>query len=215
MPHVALRFALLFMVFFAAATFLIRAQPYQDRARSALNPENCTTPCFMGIRPGFTSMRGAISIIESHDWVAPGAGFPALVRNAVFFDAGVPRTRVEWRWNDILLPAWINRTERGQLTLEDREVRDLTIDTNLAFGEIVLAFGNPNQTQFTSSNSILGRRFDYSAWYAESGVLIAFEGSCTLWNYYHASVRIVFRPNPPQLSEPDSRRALCSESSGK
>jgi hypothetical protein len=209
MPRAVLKVAVVLTVCFGSSLILIRAQSYHDRTRPAVIQEDCPAPCFMGIRPDYTSMRRAVSIIESHDWIAPGVGFPSQVRNAVFYDAAVPRIRIQWRWSDTL-PSWVNMTEPGQLTFEDREVRDLTINTNLALGEIFLAFGNPNRMQFTTSNGSPAQRFDYGAWYAEDGMFITAEGTCSIWNYYHASVHIAFRINSPQLSETDSQRLRCS-----
>jgi hypothetical protein len=209
MPRAVLKVAVVLTVCFGSSLILIRAQSYHDRTRPAVIQEDCPAPCFMGIRPDYTSMRRAVSIIESHDWIAPGVGFPSQVRNAIFYDAAVPRIRIQWRWSDTL-PSWVNTTEPGQLTLENREVRDLIINTNLTLGEIFLAFGKPNRMQFTTSNSSPVQRFDYGAWYADNGMFITAEGTCSIWNYYHASVHIAFRISSPQLSETDSQRLRCS-----
>lgn len=47
------------LVFFSAVLLLIHAQPYDDsQLRAFLTPpEGCPAPCFMGIRPGITTVR--------------------------------------------------------------------------------------------------------------------------------------------------------------
>ncbi|MBZ0299691.1 MAG: hypothetical protein K8J31_08130, partial [Anaerolineae bacterium] len=56
----------------ALPIFAIRAQPFEDRAVQALVQPDCPPPCFMGIRPGVTTMREAVSMLPANAWVANG-----------------------------------------------------------------------------------------------------------------------------------------------
>lgn len=201
--------AILLSVLFALPIFFIRSLPYNDRASQALIQEGCPAPCFLGIRPGESTMQFAFYTLDAHDWVATRAeNFPSQVQQAVFYDAAVPRIHIEWRWTKAL-PAWVNEAQNGSLTLEDRGVRDITIDTRLLLGEVVLAFGEPDEAWFVTSASSMGRQFLYSAWYAGEGMLITTEGLCPAWHAYTAPVKILFRPDTPKLSEGVSKTSVC------
>jgi hypothetical protein len=204
-----LKLAILLTILFALPIVLIRAQPYDDRVSRALIQENCPAPCFMRVRPGVTTMRDAVYLLQAHAWVANGReGFSALVRNAVIWDAALPRTVIGLRWSEAV-PEWIDQAERGALTVEDREVLDISIATHLSMGEIILAFGEPDQSWFTRSNSTSGRRFGYIAWYATQRLLISTEGFCPARHYYDYPVRVIFRPDSPGLSESASKASVC------
>jgi hypothetical protein len=63
--------AILLTLLFAACIGIIRAQPYDNSDLSAFltPPEGCPMPCFMGIRPGVTTVEEAIAILEAHEWI--------------------------------------------------------------------------------------------------------------------------------------------------
>jgi hypothetical protein len=64
------KLALIVALIFAAFIAAIRAQPYDDsELRAFLTPEGCPAPCFMGIRPGVTTMEESLVILEGHEWV--------------------------------------------------------------------------------------------------------------------------------------------------
>lgn len=166
-------------------------------------------PCLMTIRPGITTLNEAYYKLGAHVWVASSEDdFPSVVRQAVFFNATLPRTIIDWRWN-ITLPEWINEAQRGTLTVEDQEVLDVTIHTHLSLGEVMLAFGDPDESRFIISNNLLGEGFEYSAWYENERVLIRIEGVCPVRHYYDFPVRILFRPNAPDLSESMAKKSVC------
>lgn len=62
-----------FTLLFTVCIALIRAQPYDDSELRAFltPPEGCPAPCFMGIRPGVTTMEEAIAVLEQSDADAP------------------------------------------------------------------------------------------------------------------------------------------------
>ena len=209
MVKYCLKPAILLTVILALPIFVLRALPYEDHMIRDLISETCPAPCFMGIRPGVTTMQEAVYVLQSHTWVANGRdGFSALVRSAVFYDAAIPRTTIEMRWS-AAAPSWINGEQRGSITVEDRGVRDINIETHLSLGEMMLAFGEPDDSWFIISSHTSGRRFEYIAWYASERMLIRAEGLCPLRRYYNFPVHILFRPDAPGHSEIVSKASVC------
>ncbi len=205
-------FALALIVVFALPILVIRTQPFEDRAAHALTQADCPAPCFMGIRPGFTTMQEAVYGLEAHEWVSTRVEeMPGHVQAAVYFDAGVPRTFIQWRWSTDL-PAWIDAAQRGGLTLEDRQVQDVLVNTHLRLGEIVLAFGDPDETWISVFTRDFRRRFEYTAWYASEGLLVLATGTCPTRHYFDLPVSIRFRPNAPRVTEGYMPSAACEVS---
>lgn len=204
-----LRPVLLLTLLFALPIYGVRMQPYEDRAALALMQEQCSAPCFMGIRPGTTKMSAAYYILADHDWVANQPDeFPSLIRDSALIGAWVPRTVVHWRW-DTTIPEWIDGGQGGALTVEDQDVRDVSIDTRLLLGEILLTFGNPDESLFAATAGPAGRGFEYSAWYAEAGMFVSVRGACPARGYYTLPVQIRFRPAVHDTSGTDSDTSLA------
>lgn len=205
-----LKLAILFTVIFTVPTLLIRSQPFYDRAASVLMyDQNCTLPCFVRIHPGSTSMEQAVQLMGSHDWIANRADeIPSPIRNAIFYGSLVPKTIFEWRWSD-LLPDWIDGDQQGSMIFEDSGVFDLTIGTRLRLGEILLAFGQPDVASYVASSGQSGRRFEFTGWYTDEGMLVISTGRCPLLGYYDLPVRIRFRSNPPNLNVTESKFTVC------
>ena len=187
----------------ALPILVIRAQPYDDRAMLELLPPDCPAPCLMGIRPGVHSLSAGVYFLEAHDWVATRLeDMPSVVRLSVFYESGIPRTDIRWRW-ETNIPTWINATERGTLTVENFDVKMLTIDTYLTVGDIALALGDPDAVWYTDTD-VSERRFEYSAWYASQQMLIKAQGVCPLRHVYHFPVRVRLYAAPPRLTEPEA-----------
>ncbi len=164
-------------------------------------------PCFMGIRPGVTTVDVALHIFSMHEWSSTTSDdFPAQARYAVMYDAVLPRTTMNWRWS-AAHPNWIDDTHAGSIRVEGLKVLDITVDTYLSVGDIFLAFGFPDQSLYVASNN---RRFVYIAWYANQGMLISAEGFCPTRNTYHLPVRVSFRPESRGFSESGSAASVCN-----
>lgn len=141
-------------------------------------------PCFIGIRPQLTTMPAAVSILETHAWVDKNQGeFPSLIRESIAFGASIPRTTLDWRWT-ASPPAWIDRTQPGSLTIEDRDVLYVSIMTHFALGDVLLALGEPDAAHLSD--------WSYAVWYAQAGWLILAESDCPRRSDYHLPVRIRF-----------------------
>jgi hypothetical protein len=112
---------------------LIRAQPYDDYdLRTVLLPTNCTMPCFMGIRPGVTTMEEAVQLLRASGWVAQVQDDPSTVG----FNA------ITWTWNE-RRPAFIradsqglllSHTDANMINIVDR----IRVETTVPFGYAAL-----------------------------------------------------------------------------
>jgi len=69
MTRTLLNFTFLITLAFSTLIFLIRAQTYDDvELRTFLTPpEGCSAPCFMGIRPGETTVGEAIALLNANE----------------------------------------------------------------------------------------------------------------------------------------------------
>lgn len=209
MLKVSVRAAFLLAVVFALPILVIRAMPYHDRINGTLIAENCPAPCFLGIRPGVTTMQEAVYLLQAHPWVSNGVnGFSSQVRAAVFYDAALPRTSIGVGWTENA-PVWIDPTQRGAVMVEDREVLNVMVGTHFSLGEIILTLGEPDETWYVTSSSLLGRQFEYIAWYGAERMLITAEGLCPMRDYYHLPVRIDFLSQPLVASESVSKALVC------
>ena len=71
MSHFYFRFMVTSVFLFTAVLLIIHSQPYDNlQQRQLLFPDGCPAPCFMGIRPGVTSVDEAIQILQSSGWTA-------------------------------------------------------------------------------------------------------------------------------------------------
>jgi hypothetical protein len=209
LTHLWFKPALILTLLFTLPVFIFHLFPYDERAGHVLIQEDCAAPCFLGIQPGITTMQGAVYKLDGHDWVATNAdNFPSQVQQAVYFDAAVPRIQVQWRWS-AALPDWIDETENGGLTFEDRGVREITLNTHLSLGEILLAFGEPDESQISPVFTADTSGFQYMAWYADEGMVIGATSPCPIWNIYTAPVWIRFRPDAPTLPEMAPKDTVC------
>ncbi len=136
MPHVYLRIVVIPLVFFAFGLWFIRAQPYDDHElRQLLLPEGCPAPCFMGIRPGVTTMDEAVVILEANSWV------------------GEIRTRtgtIEWTWSN-LSPKIVDRrypgyVQHSNIPGEECCVGSLKFNSLFTLGDLYLLLGEPPRT---------------------------------------------------------------------
>lgn len=203
------RAALPLALIFSLSVALIRARPYDDRALRALAHDGCPAPCFLGIRPGVTPVNQGMLRLVSHDWVATRLrDFPPPVEVAVAYNASISRFVLPWRWS-AARPEWIDAARGGTIVVENRDVLGLMIDTRLTLGEIMLAFGAPDEAQFVAASSGAGRGFLYSAWYGREGMLVSVEGPCPTRRYHDLPVRLIFRPQPPDFSDAFRRAAVC------
>jgi hypothetical protein len=117
---------------FTAAIMLLRLPPYQDGGLRTLltPPDNCAAPCWLGVRPGITTLIASGQILKHSAWIrlfqpiSPAMAF-------LHFSRAVPAV------------------ERGKLNLWEGSQGTVTqiilFDTGLSFSEIQLALGTPER----------------------------------------------------------------------
>ncbi len=118
MTNFYLRLVLLPIVMLTVVLLVIRSQPYDDHElRELLLPSNCPAPCFMGIRPGVTTVEEAVKLLEASD----------LVKDVKNETVGI-----YWRW-DKLNPNWINSQDGGQIFAMNslKLIDTITLYTNI------------------------------------------------------------------------------------
>jgi hypothetical protein len=134
-----LKFALALALTCATAIAAIRAQPYDDHNLRALlsAPDGCSAPCWQGIRPGVTTGTEASRLLETNAWVG----------NVDYY---VDLNALVWEWSGEQ-PDWIDDHQRGVVSFDVRSVRYVRIYTRIAFGDLWLALGTPEQNLIESS----------------------------------------------------------------
>lgn len=137
---------------FTAALLLIRAQPYNDsELRTFLSPsEDCSAPCFMGIRPGVTTVGDAVAILKSNQWVeailiaAPDPGASQLIT---------------WRWRKDA-PLFVQSSKLrngGTLYVQQGIVQNINVMTGISVGTAWLRWGAPEKyTSLTQTGGPVG-----------------------------------------------------------
>jgi hypothetical protein len=191
-----IRTALLLTGLLALPVLLIRAQPYDDHEMRAFltPPEGCPAPCFIGIRPGVTTIEKAIGILERHEWVAHmRPDYVQILRQAAAYEPPPLISIIHWEWS-AEKPQWVNEKGNSGLVLRSRQIIGIHIETIILLGDVLIAFGIPDNGQLIwSERSLFGDAPAYSGWYPEYCMAIAAGGLGTSGNIYRQSVRIQFQ----------------------
>jgi hypothetical protein len=116
--------SLVLLIIFILSISMIRARPYDNDLRTALNlPANdCEMPCWFGIRPGMTT-EAAAEILRHHPWVDRMWGI-SLMR---------------WTWNG-QQPAWADTSRPGAVSSHYGTVTQISIPAHLSLGDFWLLF---------------------------------------------------------------------------
>jgi hypothetical protein len=132
MTHFLLKLSLPFMIVFTLILLLVHAQPSDDADLHAflMPPEGCPAPCFMGIRPGFTSAEEAVRLLKMHTWVSQVRQPYASI--------------LTWTWSGAQ-PALVDASRPGRLMLtpDFQKVSQILITTSVDFGRFWLDGGAP------------------------------------------------------------------------
>ncbi len=174
MSRFYLRLILIPILFFTAMLLLIPALPYDDHVlRELLLPEGCPAPCFMGIRPGITTMDEAVAILEANSWVEQIEKEPVGSIDTV-----------KWTWNN-RIPKQIIPMGYGQIWAAQNSERLLvdavTITSFLQLGEVYAVFGRPDTETISFAGYSIGERYaylDYTAPYNTEKLFLTFEQAC-------------------------------------
>jgi hypothetical protein len=132
MITIACKLVVLCMGMFMLPMALIHNQPYDSGSLTALltPPENCPTPCFLGVRPGETTVNAAGVLLQAD----PAVRFEILSDE---YNVHNIRQRIEWEYRQP------NRVVHGNMYVEDSIVRRVTI-YDIPLAEIWLSMGKPD-----------------------------------------------------------------------
>jgi hypothetical protein len=188
---------------------IIRAQPYDDHELRAflLPPEDCRAPCFMGIRPGVTTAREALDMLNNHAWVETvWIENNPLTEGAFNYHPDQP-AELSWSW-ERTAPRWININTRGWLSFRRGYVNTMVVDTHLRFGETLLILGKPDNFAVRVFGNRSERTFRLSAWYLDSGTVITAGGLCPM-RKFELRVPLVFISGFQPVEPFDTRQRDC------
>jgi hypothetical protein len=148
--HFLLRFGAPLTLLLAACIGIIHAQPYDaSELRAFLTPqEGCPMPCFMGIRPGVTSLEEAGIILTRHSWVQDVRQFYNSRTGEI--------TMIQWTWNgsqpgliDSTVPAYVYGSS-------SHIILSLNIETTIPFGDLWLGLGKPDRGMLQRAGGFMG-----------------------------------------------------------
>lgn len=137
MTPILLKSIVLFVLLFAGLVGAIHAQPYDDSQLRAFltGPEDCQLPCFMGIRPGVTTIEEATMILTTHEWV----GEIQVIYNRF----GRPY-QAQWSWSG-LQPAFIDGSKQAYVVASEGVIELIGAETSISFGSLLLVLGVPDR----------------------------------------------------------------------
>jgi hypothetical protein len=141
MTAVFTKTSLILLALFAGLVGLIRAQPHDDNQLGAIlrPPSGCPMPCFLGIRPGVTTVDEAVAILEAQPWAAD-------ITLAGGFETGSQYGSITWRWDG--QPVSNGEEYGGELRVIRDVVHTMTLRTPMTFGDIWLLSDRPEEGLF-------------------------------------------------------------------
>ena len=170
-----MRLALFGVVLCSVVLVLIRAHPYDDReVRKLLLSDDCTSPCFLGIRPGVTTLHEAINLLRISQWVQT----ETISYSEADYGGGAV-----WSWNRQAAPALSNKQSSLISRLDNgvQLVDLLYISTTIPIGDIYLTLG---ATSYTGTGDTGMPHEAYVAlFYLEQGISIWSNVSCPIQNH--------------------------------
>lgn len=140
MTRALLRLSLGWLVVLTMISVLIQTRPYDNPLLSELlTPPDCLAPCFMGIRPGVTTLDETMLILTGHSWVKQ-------VENMVItgFPVDAAAGWLLWEWSGEQ-PAWIDSRQRGEVQITQSRVKVIRVGTTMQLGDVKLMLGVPDR----------------------------------------------------------------------
>lgn len=128
---------------FTAIIGLIRAQPYTPGALAHFltPPEHCRVPCFMGVRPGHTTIAEALPILRANDNI-----------RQVEVENSFAEQVISWRWIDD-----DTSFQSYAFYVENQQVTRPRLPQSVALGELLLALGEPESVSAAYTNEYVRR----------------------------------------------------------
>lgn len=176
-----LKSALILTTLFTLSIALIRAQPYDNRElRAFLIPsDDCTAPCWQGIRPGETNVFGVMELLKANNWVST-----VYFENYSTFSNGY----IRWKWSG-LKPSMISSTGANNLWFDDNITQNFYIETQVHFGDVWLLLGKPDWFNIYQ----MSKRIRVDGFYQDQFMMVTFEIPCPpLSNLWQAKTDVVW-----------------------
>ena len=189
MWRVLLRLALWLSASLILPVFATRALPYPiaEPPGFLMSPVGCSKPCFLGIRPGITTLHEAFDLLRTHAWVDSV--------EIQFYEMDVRGLRatglLTWRWSDAH-PAMIDDTSPGRMSFTQSPERTLIdgiyLQTLLRPYELQHAFGVPDSSIAASNND---ETVSHLLIYNNRAIKTELRCPATLLDYWNSHAEIV------------------------
>ena len=127
---------ILLTLLFTILVALTRAYSADSPLRPLIAPpDGCPAPCFLGIRPGETTLDEAVAILDSSPWVEESR------RQTSYVDV------IYWRWNGVPYDV-IDPASEGRMWIEHGVIKEVSVNTRLTFGDVWLLLGPAERGSF-------------------------------------------------------------------
>ena len=140
------RLMLIPLVIFTAALLLVHTQPYDDHELRQLLPESCPAPCFMGIRPGVTTLEEARNILKASGWADH-----IVLNSGLNLTASETFISLNWEWNDHRSPLLDATSPAFMLGFKQdihAVVDEIYVSTRIPVGLMNTILQSPNRYRF-------------------------------------------------------------------
>jgi hypothetical protein len=191
---------------FTSLALVIPARSYDAGALWATlrPPDTCPAPCFMGIRPGITGAREALSLLYGHEWATRVADHTSYAITTDPVPSGLAG-EILWQWSG-QQPAWIDASINGRLWVSRSVVQSVYVSTRLRLGDIRLGLGTPDLevVLFDASR----RQINYRAGYSAAAMIFISGRLCPARDFWHTMVSIRVVNEVAALPRSSGRRSV-------
>ncbi len=174
---------------------LIHAQGYDsgdvNRFFNACTP----MPCWQDIRPGETTLNQALAILRVHPWIETISEVYASP-----YEGDTRTVLIYWTWSSGYPFGGVSTpTQQGIIITDQGVVRQVYLTTSLTFGDLWLAFGNPQGGLVDYIYDTRHVRIDDTALFIPQGIAAtaSLTADCTdqYPNFWHAPVYLWLQTN--------------------
>jgi hypothetical protein len=188
--------AALLITTFALIMGAIRVQPYDDHGLREffLPPEGCPAPCFMGIRPGVTTVEETIEILNSNS----NTSISEINITRDGSNSPLQYGTIYWRW--ITPPVWADTSSINFVGVQSNVVSVFSIKTNVTLGSFALDAGQPGFERIVGNvETPPFPSVEYWGWYDIVGWRIVAIGVCPTSSWWHVPVYFAVVEVPSEL----------------
>jgi hypothetical protein len=157
--------------------------------------DDCPAPCFMGIRPGVTSLDQAIYVLEEHEWVG----------HVNYSDIALPDQIIWWDWTETS-PLFVDSVIPGRLDIAGGIASRITISLNTTYGDIALISAMPDKHLLSDAND--NGFCEYVAYYQNNSMMLDFDNTFfppitpqSLWRFHKLRLRVALAETHDQFFE--------------